>query len=226
MANIRRYGRARALPSAALMVALVACGGDDGPDGIPEDDPLARVQSEGRRASSDENGDDRGDGPEAAFASYEKVPEDLRRPFGADDFDSDRAGRYNRDPFQSFVVDDPLAQDEGDEDLDRDEICSDHNSIATGFALADLALMGIVLRGTTGYAMFRDSSGAGHIVRQGQCVGSEQAVVARVGSDYVTLEREVEGADDGEPAVEEDEILLHPEEHERELLPVGDGESP
>lgn len=226
MASSRSQNQRPALATTFLLAAIAACAGDDGPDGIPEDDPLASQPGDGRRSGGDGNGSD--SDAEAAgevFASYEKVPEDLRRDLGEGDFDPDPSGARNRDPFQSFVIDQPeLLQRDDEDEHDRDEICDDGSSVATDYALSDLSLMGIVLRGTTGYALFRDGHGDGHIVRRGECLAAEQAIVTGIGSDYVQLETETGEGGDGEPQTDEKEILLHPDESPDSVLADPDEE--
>jgi Tfp pilus assembly protein PilP/predicted small lipoprotein YifL len=210
-----------ALSTLALAMALAACGGDSGPEEIPDDDPLARSGGPSGRRSTQQKPTDRGSADQAAeksqFASYEKVSGDLRRKLTDDDFRNDPTGTRNRDPFRSYVISQPgISGGRGsDEARDRTEVCDETNSVAIDYSLRDLTLIGIVLRGTKSYALFRDRAGLGYIVHRNECLGSEQAVVRRIGSGFVRLETVPQAAQGTAAATpQEREILLNPEEYD------------
>ena len=211
----------------ACAAILAACGGGDaGPEAIPDDDPLARSAPSGRRgdssAAQQRQARQAASGQRGAFASYEKVSEDLRRELSDREFRPDPSGTTNRDPFRSYVIAQAGLTTGGlrEEARDRTEICDESNSVATDYSLRDLTLIGIVLRGTRSYAMFRDRAGLGYIVNRGECLGSEQAVIRRIGSGFVQLET-ISAPTTGATGAtaQQREILLYPEEFD---LPPGE----
>jgi hypothetical protein len=129
-----------------------------------------------------------------ALQGYPKIADDLRRTFLEKDFRPDSSGDANRDPFRSYIIRQPgLAEAKTGEDDDAaDDICRNTkrktNWHATNYSLRDLRLLGIIMRGTRGYAQFVDSSGDGHIVTQGNCLGVEKATVTSIGSGVVRLQ--------------------------------------
>jgi hypothetical protein len=79
--------------------------------------------------------------------------------------------------------------------------------------MRDLRLIGIVLRGTRSYALFRDSAAFGHIVKRGDCLGKEKARVDSIGAGFVRLEVTPEAPPGGAaPDPQMRDIQLHPEE--------------
>ena len=211
--------RAPAPWSIAVSLVIAACGGDDGPEPIPDDDPLARRGQAGRRATPQAPSEpqDRAAAERSPFASYDKVDDALRRELVDRDFRVDPRGSLNRDPFRSYVItqDGLLTGASGEEAGDRAEVCDESNSVAVDYSLRDLTLIGIVLRGTVSYAMFRDRSGLGYIVHRGECLGSEQAVVRSIGSGFVQLETAPQVAPGSATATtRQREILLYPEEYD------------
>ncbi len=163
-----------------------------------------------------------------ALQGYQKVPEDLRHTFTERDFQPDPTGDANRDPFRSYLLARPLS--EGDEGSSGDitEICPPERSLASKYSIRSLNLIGIVLRGTRSYALFRDGSGLGHIIRRGDCMGKEKAVVQEIGVGYVTLEVTPEAPQGlAAPPAQTRTIALYPEELSIEGVtstPSGDSE--
>ena len=95
--------------------------------------------------------------------------------------------------------------------------------MATNYSLRDLNLIGIVLRGTRSYALFRDSGGYGHIVPRGDCLGKEQARVENIGAGFVRLAVTPEAPPGAPaPAAQTRDILLYPEELSVDVI-EGDG---
>jgi hypothetical protein len=215
--NRLRLGR---LTPLALAAAVAACGGGgSGPEPIPDDDPLARSPTARRanppRSQPQRRPTTRGEAG-GAFASYEKVDSELRRELSEREFRVDPTGVRNRDPFRSYVITQEGLTSGGrvgEEARDRMEVCDDENSVAINHSLRDLTLIGIVLRGTMSYALFRDRRGLGYIVHRNDCLGSEQAVVRRIGSGFVQLETVAQAAQGTVGAApQQREILLYPEE--------------
>ena len=155
--------------------------------------------------------------------TYPKVPNDLRRTFIENDFRPDPSGDANRDPFRSYIIRQPgLAEltKAGDADA-ADDICRNtkrrQNWQAPNYSLRDLKLLGIIMRGTRGYAQFVDTGGEGWIVTQGNCLGVEKAIVTSIGTGVVRLQVRPEAPLGGTapPPVLRD-IPLYPEEYDIE----------
>lgn len=216
-ATIRSRRRRAALFVALLaaLVALGACGGDDAP------------QKKRRRAapgvpppSAKAAGKDKAKGP--PLETYPKIADSLRRTFLAEDFRPDPTGEKNRDPFRSYIVRQPgIAGAEPKSDGAADEVCRNtkkkKNWMAPTYSLRDLKLVGIIMRGTRGYAQFVDSSGEGWTVTQNNCLGVEKAIVQAIGSGVVRLRVQPEAPLGGTapPPVQRD-IPLFPEEYDVE----------
>lgn len=202
---IRMKGR---LIRLALVVSLgvplsltTACGGDD--EGQAK--PAKKAGKKKRRKKAKKKA--------ATLQSVAKVDDALRHAFTERDFQTDPSGEKNRDPFRSFLISQVLS--EGDEGSSGDvtEICPPERSIAVKYSLRSLNLIGIVLRGTRSYALFRDSARFGHIVRRGDCLGKEKAVVNEIGVGYVSLEVTPEAPQGtAAPPAQKRTIALYPEE--------------
>ena len=85
------------------------------------------------------------------------MPDKLRHIFTEIDFIPDPSGDANRDPFRSYVVRRPLNLKDKRSNTSADDACDQKNWIAPTYSLRDLRLLGIIRRGTTGFALFRDS---------------------------------------------------------------------
>jgi hypothetical protein len=130
----------------------------------------------------------------------------IRHEFKDRDFIGDQA----RDPFQSFVV------IQGDMGKGADTAAQaptvhctrESQFVATNYSFADLKLVGIVAQGTQRKVLMLDSTQLGHIIKRGDCVGKEKAVVKDIGTGYVTFQL------DPDPTTkrpgEEHSIQLHP----------------
>lgn len=104
--------------------------------------------------------------------------------------DRDFAAETNRDPFQSFIVMlpgtpqaplEPLTSQAGQQCTKADQL------VATNYSYADLKLVGIVAQGTQRKVLMMDSGNLGHIIKRGDCVGKEKAVVKDIGTGYLTF---------------------------------------
>lgn len=166
----------------------------------------------------------------------------MRHDFASSDFAADPTGGERRDPFRSYVVRQQGISDRDSPgpDIGKSERCTEKNMIApnpmardprarAAYSLRDLRLVGIVLRGTNSYALFKDRANFGHIVRRGNCLGKEKAKVTKIGAGFVRLELIPESAAVGTTGdtatgrpIQKRSIKLYPEE-----LPVdlaeGDG---
>lgn len=151
------------------------------------------------------------------FAADEEESKRLRHTFAGEDFEPDVTGDENRDPFRSYVIRQPgvgpqQAEGPGSPNAQAD-LCNNKNLVAPSYSLRDLRLVGIVLRGTKSYALFRDSASYGHIVRKGDCLGQEKARVAAIRTGFVSLEVIPEVAPNQQPKPpQERAIQLYPEE--------------
>lgn len=153
----------------------------------------------------------------AALETYNKIDEKYRRRFLERDFIPDSSAIENRDPFRSYVITIPgLSKREREaRGVDATDLCTNKNSKATDYSIRSLTLIGIVLRGTRSYALFRDSAGLGHIVRRKDCLGQEKAVVEEIKAGIVRLEV-IPAAPPGgkQPDPETRDFPLYPEQLE------------
>lgn len=98
-----------------------------------------------------------------------------------------------RDPFQSFIVAQPgLGPGDGagaGVPLDPAKNCTrEDQMVAQSSSYLDLKLRVIVTRGTQRKVLMEDSTGLGHIIKRGDCVGREKAVVREIGKEFITFE--------------------------------------
>ena len=198
--------------------ALVATGCGDDPPKAKKKRPAARRGAPPKAAAGTPA---QALGP--ALQTYPKVADNVRRTFLEKDFRPDPSGDNNRDPFRSYIIRQPgLAETKDDDNNDAaDDICRNtkrkKNWQASNYSLRDLKLLGIIMRGTRGYAQFVDSGGEGHIVTQNNCLGVEKAIVTSIGSGVVRLQVRPEAPLGGTapPPVLRD-IPLYPEEYDIE----------
>lgn len=152
------------------------------------------------------------------FTADEDEKKRLRHEFDILDFEADFTGLENRDPFRSYVIRQtgvgPTGNDDGSEPVKEAEGCR-KGHVAPNYPLHDLTLVGIVLRGTKSYALFRDSASYGHIVSKGDCLGQEKARVSSIRTGFVNLQMTPEKTDTGTSEPQEKAIQLYPDE----LLP-------
>ena len=189
----------------AGLLVLIACGGDEA-SGPPPPKPGAKKPAGGTPKAK---------GKTAQLDSYPQILPEFRRTFTEADFRADPNGDENRDPFRSFVIrQGSLGRDNKSmSSLQPTDMCTMKNSRAPGYSLRDLKLIGIVLRGTRGTAQFRDPRGEGWIVKRGDCLGKEKAIVQAIGVGSVTLEVVPEAPPNTEPPPpERRDIPLYPAE--------------
>ena len=203
----------------ARVLAVVACASlapvaSASLSGCGDDAPSAkRPERKGGKKAAPRSGGG-GGGKGAQLQSAAKVAEEYRHKFVERDFVPDVTGDENRDPFRSYVINNAGTRRVAEPSaIDATEICTKENSVAPTYSLRDLRLIGIVLRGTKSYALFRDSGAYGHIVRRGDCLGKEQARVESIGAGFVRL-TVIPEAPPGAPAPAPQvrDISLHPEE--------------
>ena len=198
---------------------LAGCGPGEGETTGPAPPKIAPPKRGARRGGKSVKG---------GLSFYKKVEEyaanddekkRLRHRFDNLDFEPDITGIENRDPFRSYVIRQP---GEGPQDASQQSTtatsdeCDNKDHVAANYPLRDLRLVGIVLRGTKSYALFRDSAAYGHIVRKGDCLGQEKAKVASIRTGFVNLQVIPESApNQPDKPPQEKAIQLYPDE----LLP-------
>lgn len=130
----------------------------------------------------------------------------IRHEFKDRDFLTDQV----RDPFQSFIIPQKGMEAAPDKKLEGPCTRSDQ-FIAGNYSYLDLRLVGIVAQGTQRKVLMMDRSNFGHIIRRGDCVGKEKAVVKDIGPGFVTFVVRPD-SDDKTPnrAPEERSVQLHP----------------
>ena len=190
-----------------LLFAAPACGEDDPPPPAPGGKPGAK-----------------GGGPPAKpppqFAARVRVedrvidPEEkkgIRHQFKDKDFAVEQS---NRDPFQSFVLNQGLVGPATtNRPLDVTKKCiREDQLVATNYSYTDLRLVGIVAQGTQRKVLMMDAGNFGHIIKRGDCVGREKAVVKDIGTGYITFQVEPDDNGNGGPVKqgEEKSIQLYP----------------
>jgi len=157
----------------------------------------------------------------------------IRRRLRETDFAPDDKGVTNRDPFRSYVLpqvpggETPAAGTSTTVTAKPTETCTKTKMVATNYALRDLSLIGIVSRGATRYALFRDTGGVGHMVERGKCVAREKAIVTEIGEGHVTVEIVPEQMPGGpEPVAERRSIPLYANELTVESLDEAEEQGP
>lgn len=198
-------------PQLLFVLALVACGEDEAPSGPPPPMPgqpspgvvrgpappapggaaaVARLKVEDRVTDPDERAT-------------------IRHQFKDRDFAVDQS---NRDPFQSFVLAQGLPQG-GDAMLPREitKECRENNTVASNYSYTDLRLVGIVAERAQRKVLMMDAGNLGHIIKKGDCVGREKAIVKEIGAGYITFVIQPEDALTGQPrTAEEHSVQLYP----------------
>ena len=146
----------------------------------------------------------------AVGAGYncEKCPErdTIRHDFMDRDFVSDQS----RDPFFNFVI---MPVGVGDNSTkakpEPHQSCKRRDQfVATNYSYQDLKLVGIVSERTQRKVLMLDTAGLGHIIKRGDCVGKEKAVVKDIGAGYITFV--VEEDPDSKRPPQELSVQLHP----------------
>ncbi len=193
-----------ALAALGLVTVGAACGDDD--SGSSKKPPPRKARKRSNAATAAKG---------TAQFSYAKVDDDLRRKLGEIDFIPDPTGETNRDPFRSWVLK-PANQD-GADTVEIVDPCTQGKVRwgAESYSVRDLSLIGLVKRSQS-YAQFTDASERDSwIVRKGDCIGQEKAIIEEIGVGYVRLSI-TPPAPPGAPAppAQKQEISLHPNELE------------
>lgn len=108
----------------------------------------------------------------------------IRHAFKPRDFQ----GEDIRDPFLSYVIMQPgLVGPEGKVTTEPTQQCTRKDQfVATSANYQSLKLIGIVSQGTQRKVLLSDGR-LGHIVKKGDCVGKEKAIVKDIGAGYITF---------------------------------------
>ncbi len=131
----------------------------------------------------------------------------IRHEFKDRDFVADQV----RDPFQSFVIVPSELVEKTDTKKPTGPCTRREQFVASNYSYMDLRLVGIVSQGTQRKVLMMDRGNLGHIIRRGDCVGKEKAVVKDIGTDYVTfvVSPEEDSRNPTQPP-EEYSMQLHP----------------
>ncbi len=190
-----------------------------------EDRVVCRVETNARKRCDPKNpkcekqGDHCITNTDGSFCGPCKERDTIRRTFRPRDF---VATFETRDPFQSFIVAQPGLGSAGDDkQLDPAKNCTREDQIvAQNYSYQDLKLVGIVTQGTQRKVLMLDSTNLGHIIKRGDCVGKEKAVVREIGKEFMTFEIHPPAVGSGpkrEP--ERREIQLYPKQIPVSSLP-------
>lgn len=218
MGNVRWSKTLLALSVVGLLGAGSACGDDEGASSSPPPAAKKKVVAKSAPAAAKGGGQ----------AGYPKVDEELRHQLTETDFRPDASGETNRDPFRSWVLL-PAAEASGDEENKKKvDVCTQDKVRwgAPNYSVRDLVLIGIVKRGRS-FAQFTDrSEGESWIVRTGDCLGQEKAIINEVGVGFVDLSITAPASPNAPaPPTQKQIISLHPDEIEiGDSILSGDGE--
>jgi len=192
-----------------LGVLLVSACGDDPPPPPPAPEAGAGAPGAKAAASNKDSKTKLATRPkiEARVTDSEKA--NIRHTFRDRDFVADQ---NNRDPFQSFVLAQPglggtqdaLQRDPTKKCLKADQF------VATNYSYTDLRLVGIITEKTQRRVLMMDSGNLGHIIRKGDCVGREKALVKDIGAGFITFQVEPDDVGTQARAVEEHSVQLYP----------------
>lgn len=140
--------------------------------------------------------------------SCEACPErdSIRHDFKDRDFVAEQI----RDPFQSYIL---IQGDLGKGNEPKQERTIDcrrqDQFVATNYSFQDLKLVGIVTQGTQRKVLMMDSGNYGHIIKRGDCVGKEKALVKDIGTGYITFTVHPDPNDNVRRAEGETSVQLH-----------------
>jgi hypothetical protein len=132
----------------------------------------------------------------------------------------------NRDPFQSFILGQKGLTPTDGTRLGQDvtKKCQREDQfVATNYSYTDLRLVGIVAERAQRKVLMMDAGNLGHIIKKGDCVGREKAVVKDIGAGFITFQVEPEDVAAGQvKAVEEHSVQLYPNQMPVQSQPTPD----
>lgn len=113
--------------------------------------------------------------------------------------DRDFAGEQNRDPFEAGGTIGPRPAGQA---VPPTEKCRrDDQMVATSYSYLDLKLVTIVAQGTQRKVLMMGGP-LGYIIKRGDCVGKEKAVVSDIGTGYITFQTDSDANGNGRPPTE------------------------
>jgi len=118
----------------------------------------------------------------------------IRHDFKDRDFISDGTADHARDPFQSFVIVSPELSKKTDKTIEPGPCTRPDQFVAPNYSYQELHLVGIVQQGTQRKVLMMAGT-KGQIIKRGDCVGKEKAVVKDIGTGYITFLINPEQAD-------------------------------
>ena len=182
-----------------VLLLLAAACGDNAP--LP---PARRPQTPASGGGASGGAAKSATGPQLVLKP--KVDAAYRKEFTATDFTADVTGEINRDPFRSYLVQPVVLPGTG---VPMQDECADHR-VAEKYSYNDLRLLGIIMRGTKNFAMFRDPTGFGQVAYQGDCLSKDKAKIIEITPSCVRLQMQGQ-APPGAPAPppHEDKKCLH-----------------
>jgi hypothetical protein len=171
----------RYLLSVALLLAAPACGEDEAPPppkgGAPGAKPGAKTTKPAPQIAPRVRVEDRVLDPDEKKG--------IRHRFKERDFVADA---NNRDPFQSYVLNQGLGPTTDVVKIDVTKRClREEQMVASNFSYTDLRLVGIVAQGTQRKVLMM-AGNVGQIIKRGDCVGREKAYVKDIGTGYITFQ--------------------------------------
>jgi Tfp pilus assembly protein PilP len=212
----------RSLRICMALLLAASCGGDDdgGGGAKPAAKPAAAKPAAGKPAAQQLQTQQLSVYKQVeSLAADDKEARSLRHQFRDTDFQTDPTGTVNRDPFRSFVINQPGVSTGGDTTLTAEptELCPAKKQVATSYMARELKLVGIVSKGTTRWALFSDTAQKGHIVHRNDCIGKEKGRVVEIGAAYAKAEISAEQLP-GQPQRPPEVVIyqLYPQ-----TLPVG-----
>jgi hypothetical protein len=118
----------------------------------------------------------------------------IRHVFRERDF----AAEQNRDPFEAGGTIGPRTPGTATPPTER---CRENQLVATSFSVVDLKLVGIVAQGTQRKVLMMGGP-LGYIIKRGDCVGKEKAVVTDIGTGFISFQPNPDQAAAGRPPAE------------------------
>jgi hypothetical protein len=134
----------------------------------------------------------------------------IRHEFKDRDFVSDGTSDHARDPFQSFVIVPPELTKKADKTIEPGPCTRPDQFVAPNYSYQELRLVGIVQQGTQRKVLMMAGT-KGQIIKRGDCVGKEKAVVKDIGTGYITFLINPEQSDNApKRPSEEHSVQLYP----------------
>jgi hypothetical protein len=125
--------------------------------------------------------------------------------------DRDFVVEQNRDPFQSFLLQ-PFIRSPDNVQIDVTKRCvREDQMVAPSNSYTELKLVGIVAQGTQRKVLMVNGR-EGWIIKRGDCVGKEKAVVKDIGTGYITFLVDADTAAANQRPPEEYSVQLNPKQ--------------